>query len=167
MRPLTAVAVVIAVALPWYVAVDRATHGQWLQQFFQHFNVQPFREPSYGHAGPFYYHFLVIFVGFFPWSMFLGRTLLDTYRGVRGREAARPGYVLLSCWVAVFFLFWSACSTKLPHYVLPAYPALAMLTAAFLVHCARPPATCMAHGCRWRWRQPLWWAWPWSLPCRW
>ena len=36
------------------------------------------------------------------------------------------------CWIAVFFGFWSACSTKLPHYVLPAYPALAILTGYFI-----------------------------------
>ena len=41
-------------------------------------------------------------------------------------------YVFLVCWIGVFFGFWSTCSTKLPHYVLPAYPALAILTGCFL-----------------------------------
>ena len=40
--------------------------------------------------------------------------------------------MFLVCWVGVFFGFWLTCSTKLPHYVLPAYPALAILTGCFL-----------------------------------
>ncbi len=43
-----------------------------------------------------------------------------------------PSYLFIVCWIGVFFGFWSICSTKLPHYVLPAYPALAILTACFL-----------------------------------
>ncbi len=48
------------------------------------------------------------------------------------RDPWREGYVLLACWFGVFFVFWSISSTKLPHYVLPAYPALALLTGCFL-----------------------------------
>ena len=40
--------------------------------------------------------------------------------------------MLASCWFGVWFVFWSICKTKLPHYLLPAYPALALLTACFI-----------------------------------
>ncbi len=36
------------------------------------------------------------------------------------------------CWFGTWFVFWSICKTKLPHYLLPAYPALALLTACFV-----------------------------------
>ncbi|MGA2032491.1 MAG: glycosyltransferase family 39 protein [Thermoguttaceae bacterium] len=139
MRPMTAIAAVLLVTLPWYVLVDLRTHGEWLRRFVGQHNVQPFLEPSYGHSGPFYYHLVVIFIGFFPWSVFLGRTLLHVVRRLRTGHAWQRGYVLMTCWVAVFFLFWSVCSTKLPHYVLPAYPALALLTAAFLYQWLEEP----------------------------
>jgi 4-amino-4-deoxy-L-arabinose transferase-like glycosyltransferase len=132
MRPLTAVAVVAAVALPWYVLVGVRTDGAWLQEFFAKFNLRPFVQPFLGHRGPFFYHFVVIFIGFFPWSVFLGQTVVHAVRQMRTRHPWQRGYVLLACWVGAFFVFWSACSTKLPHYVLPAYPALALLTACFL-----------------------------------
>ena len=140
MRPLTGVAIVAAIALPWYVLVDRQTHGAWLEQFFGKYNLGPFLKPFMGHRGPFFYHFVAVLIGFFPWAVFLLPTVLQAVRRIREHHAWRPGYILLACWLAVFFGFWSACSTKLPHYVLPAYPALALLTGCFLHDWLAEPA---------------------------
>ncbi len=92
----------------------------------------PFVKPFLGHRGPFYYHFVVVLIGLFPWSVFLGPTIVNAYRAIRARGKDLPSYVFVVCWIGVFFGFWSTCSTKLPHYVLPAYPALAILTGCFL-----------------------------------
>jgi len=132
MRPLTVLAFTALVALPWYVAITWRTDGQWLAQFVTKYNLGPFIKPFLGHRGPFYYHFLVILVGLFPWSVFLGPTIVHAWRSMRTRDKDLPSYVFIVCWIGVFFAFWSACSTKLPHYVLPAYPALAILTGCFL-----------------------------------
>ncbi len=132
MRPLTVLAFAAMVALPWYVAITWRTHGEWLTQFVTKYNVGPFIKPFLGHRGPFYYHFVVALVGLFPWSVFLGPTIVNAYRAMRARGKDLPSYVFLVCWIGVFFGFWSTCSTKLPHYVLPAYPALAILTGCFL-----------------------------------
>jgi 4-amino-4-deoxy-L-arabinose transferase-like glycosyltransferase len=40
--------------------------------------------------------------------------------------------LLAVCWFGTWFVFWTVCKTKLPHYLLPAYPALALLTACFV-----------------------------------
>jgi 4-amino-4-deoxy-L-arabinose transferase-like glycosyltransferase len=140
MRPLTGVLVMGTIALPWYILVDLRTDGAWLEQFFGKYNFGPFLKPFMGHRGPFFYHFVAVLIGFFPWAMFMFPTILQTVRRIRDRHAWRPGYILISCWVGVFFVFWSACSTKLPHYVLPAYPALALLTGCFLHDWLAEPA---------------------------
>jgi 4-amino-4-deoxy-L-arabinose transferase-like glycosyltransferase len=132
MRPLTVLAFTALVALPWYVAITWRTHGEWLAQFVTKYNLGPFLKPFLGHRGPFYYHFAVVLIGLFPWSVFLGPTIVNAYRAMRARGKDLPSYVFLVCWIGVFFGFWSTCSTKLPHYVLPAYPALAILTGCFL-----------------------------------
>jgi 4-amino-4-deoxy-L-arabinose transferase-like glycosyltransferase len=132
MRPLTVLAVALLVAAPWFVLVAVKTDGQWLEEFVTKFNLRPFASPFLGHRGPFFYHFLVVLVGLFPWSVFLGPTVVNAWREIRGRGRETPCYVFLVCWIGLFFGFWSVCSTKLPHYVLPAYPALAILTACFL-----------------------------------
>ncbi len=140
LRPLTGAAVILAVALPWYILVGLRTDGLWLQQFFAKFNFRPFMQPILGHSGPFWLHVPYLLVGFFPWSVFLGPTIIETVRRIRDRDPRRDAYVLLSCWFFVFFVFWSICNTKLPHYVLPVYPALALLTACFLEAWIAEPA---------------------------
>ncbi len=132
MRPLTAIVVLSVVALPWYLLVALRTDGGWVEQFFAKFTVGAYIKPTLGHRGPFFYHFAVVLIGFFPWSVFLGPTLVHWIRWTRERHAWHVGHVFAGCWIGVWFLFWSICSTKLPHYVLPAYPALALLTGCFL-----------------------------------
>ena len=140
MRPLTGVVVTAAVALPWFVLVDKRTDGVWIQQFLANFNLRPFTQVFLGHRGPFWYHVPAVLIGFFPWSVFMGPTFIDWTRRIRGAHPWRPGYLLLACWSAVFFVFWSICKTKLPHYLLPIYPALALTTAAFVHHWLAEPA---------------------------
>ena len=131
LRPLTGLVVVLAVAGPWFVLVG-IRDDQWLQQFFAKFNWRPFTEPILGHSGPIWYHVPSVLIGFFPWSIFMVPMLLDWYRGLRRQDAWRVGYLLIACWGGVFFVFWSICKTKLPHYLLPAYPALALATGTFI-----------------------------------
>jgi len=132
MRPLTVLSAAAIVAIPWFVLVALKTDGVWVEQFFKKYNARPFSQPFLGHSGPFYYHFVVVLIGLFPWSVFLGPTVANTWRAIRARGRDMPSYLFIVCWIGVFFGFWSICSTKLPHYVLPAYPALAILTACFL-----------------------------------
>jgi 4-amino-4-deoxy-L-arabinose transferase-like glycosyltransferase len=57
-----------------------------------------------------------------------------------GTAFTRDGLILLLCWFGVPFVFWSICSTKLPHYLLPVYPALALLTGVFIEDWIAEPA---------------------------
>ncbi len=132
MRPLTGLAVVLLVAAPWYVWVGVRTEGAWLREFFAQFNLRPFTQAIQGHKGPFWYYLPAIAIGFFPWSVYLGPTIGQTIRGIRQGSPTRCAYLLLACWVGVWLVFWSICRTKLPHYVLPAYPALGLITASAL-----------------------------------
>jgi 4-amino-4-deoxy-L-arabinose transferase-like glycosyltransferase len=157
MRPFTIVAVIAVVAVPWYVAVGYQTNWEWPKQFFLMFNLRPFQQPFQGHGAAtdaivsilyYFYQIPAILVGFFPWSVFLGPTLVDTLRrlreGKKGDAEAmrwRVGILLALCWFGVWFVFWSICKTKLPHYLLPAYPALALLTACFIDRWLGDPAS--------------------------
>ena len=156
MRPLMAIIVIAAVALPWYVMVGIRTDGEWLRKFFIEFNLRPFKQPilSHGDVSMFssalavlvsilYYFYQVpaVLVGFFPWSVFLGPTLADVTQRIRRRDPWRDGCLLAVCWFAAWFVFWSICKTKLPHYLLPAYPALALLTACFIDRWLSEPAS--------------------------
>jgi 4-amino-4-deoxy-L-arabinose transferase-like glycosyltransferase len=132
LRPITGIVVTMAVALPWYVMVASRTQGAWVQTFIFDFCIRPFTQPILGHSGPMWYYFPAVLIGFFPWSVFLGPMCVDVYRRIRANHPWCDGLVLLTCLFGVWFVFWSICSTKLPHYLLPVYPALSLLTACFL-----------------------------------
>jgi 4-amino-4-deoxy-L-arabinose transferase-like glycosyltransferase len=137
LRPLTGLVIVVAVALPWYIAVERRTGGQWFSQFFGVHNLGRALRPLQNHGGPVFYYIPAILIGFFPWSLFLWPTATEMVRRVR-RGADRTALVLLASWIGVFLVFWSLVSTKLPHYVLPIYPALALVTAIRIDGWLRP-----------------------------
>ncbi|MEX0978013.1 MAG: glycosyltransferase family 39 protein, partial [Pirellulales bacterium] len=75
MRPLTALAMVLLVAGPWYAWVGVATDGQWLLQFFGVHNFGRFLGSMDNHRGPIYYYLIAIAVGLFPWSVLAGPSL--------------------------------------------------------------------------------------------
>lgn len=144
MRPITAVLVVGAIAAPWYVLVGLRTDGRWLYEFLAAYNLGPFVEPILGHSGPWFYHPLVVLIGFFPWSLFIGPMLVETVRAIRTNHPWRTGYIFAACWAIAVIGFWSVVAMKLPHHILPAYPALALLTGAF-VHAWITEHTRMSH----------------------
>jgi 4-amino-4-deoxy-L-arabinose transferase-like glycosyltransferase len=120
-------------ALPWYIAVTVETKRQFLWGFFLRHNVERFLGPMDGHSGWVIYHPLALLAAFAPWSAFLGLTVWSAV-GRRARDdRLPPAYRFLWCWLGLWLVFFSLAGTKLPNYLLPAYPALALLTARFLV----------------------------------
>jgi 4-amino-4-deoxy-L-arabinose transferase-like glycosyltransferase len=133
MRPLTAIFAAAAVAVPWYWAVGLATDGQFLEGFFWEHNVRRATEAMEGHRGGFLWFYpLAILIGFFPWSCFAMPLALDTSAQVRRRDGAGASIVLAVCWVAVYVGLFSIARTKLPSYVTPCYPGLALLAGSFI-----------------------------------
>jgi len=126
----------IAVAVPWFALVGAETKGEFLRGFFLTHNVGRFSAPMEGHSGPVFYHGASLILGFLPWSSFLGLAAWNAWR--EGRKVAdadenRAAAVrFLVCWIAVYFVFFSFSRTKLPNYILPLYPAVAILIGRFL-----------------------------------
>lgn len=131
-RLILGLATFLAVALPWYAWVGAETRAEFLRGFFLKHNFGRFLSPMENHAGPPFYYVLAILIGLTPWSVFGGLALWNSVREGRLDPGRRPAYVFLWCWVAAYVVFFSLARTKLPNYVLPAYPALALLTGQFL-----------------------------------
>ncbi len=133
----------LLVAAPWYTWVGVETKGEWLKGFFLTHNVGRALQPMEHHDGPFWYYAAVLLAGFAPWSVFFGPAAWSARSdaaGGRTRAATR----FLACWIAVYFVFFTFVRTKLPNYILPTYPAVALLTARYLDRWRRgavtPPA---------------------------
>ncbi len=136
-----ALLVVVAIALPWYALVGWKTDGAWLAGFLGNHNLGRFVSTMENHRGPIVYYIPAIIIGFFPWSIFLTLSVIQLVRQIRHREAWRTGHLFLACWAGLWIGFFSLAGTKLPSYVLPAYPALALLTATFLDRWIEAPAS--------------------------
>jgi 4-amino-4-deoxy-L-arabinose transferase-like glycosyltransferase len=137
-----AAAVFVFTAVPWYALVASETRGEWLKAFFGNENVNRFLNAMEGHGGGIWFYPLAVLVLFSPWSAFLPAALWYSVRAARSSEranesspisAAVRAYRFLICWAATYVLFFSLAATKLPNYVFPMYPAVAILTARFLV----------------------------------
>lgn len=119
--------VMIAIALPWYLLVDKATNGEWTRGFFLQHNIGRFSETMEGHGGPFYLVLLMVLLGFLPSSVFIGESVKNIKEDIRNSL-----YKLALCTVLVFIIFYSISSTKLPNYAMPCYPFVAIILGWFI-----------------------------------
>jgi 4-amino-4-deoxy-L-arabinose transferase-like glycosyltransferase len=133
-----ALPVFLLAAAPWFVLAERRTPG-FLNFFFIHEHFQRFATPVAQRSGPIYYFVLVFLAGLLPALPFFFATLKRTRDWRRWRDDDPDAFFFL-LWFAVVFLFFSLSRSKLPPYLLPAFPAAAALAARALVG-ARPSVT--------------------------
>ena len=112
----------LALAAPWYLEVERYNPG-YLRYFFWEENFIRYATPHFNRTEGWYYFLAVLAVGFLPWTLCIPAALRDAWR--RRREDA-PLFLLF--WTVLPFLFFSFSNAKLPHYILPIFPPLALLT---------------------------------------
>jgi 4-amino-4-deoxy-L-arabinose transferase-like glycosyltransferase len=132
MRPVTALIVLSVVALPWYGVVAWRTEGQWVRGFVMDHNVGRAAQSLEGHSGSVLYYPLALLVGFFPWSVFAIPTALEIVHRLRSQATDRAAHVLALSWLGVYVGLFSIAQTKLPSYITPSYPAVALLVAHFI-----------------------------------
>ena len=133
-RPLTILLTASMTAVPWYLWVGLRTDGEWLRGFLFVHNVGRFAAAMEGHSGSILYYPTVVAVGLFPWSIVLAAMLAHAACILRSPAAddRRVPLQLLCCWVLAWIGVFSCAGTKLPGYIWPAYPALAIATGLFL-----------------------------------
>jgi 4-amino-4-deoxy-L-arabinose transferase-like glycosyltransferase len=144
MRPVTLALVVSLVAVPWYIWVGLRTGGRWPLEFFWTHNVSRFLRPMDSHAGGFLFHGVTLLVGLFPWPLAVLAGSCEMLRRMRRGEAQSPACLLLTCWAASWIVLFSICQTKLPNYVLPAYPALAVVAGLWVADWIAEPRRVLA-----------------------
>lgn len=137
MRPITAILVTGAVALPWYIAVGYRTDGEWLKGFLLEHNLGRAAQPMEGHGGSLLFYPLALLVGFFPWSVFAAPTFFESVRRIRLGNRRAAGLVFAVCWLGVYIGIFTIARTKLPSYITPCYPAAALLVSSFVVAWSR------------------------------
>ena len=122
-----------AIATPWFVLVALKNPEQ-PHFFFVHEHFERFLLKTHHREGAWYYFFVMLIPGIMPWLGVLPQSLFAALR----RECAtfQPKLMLL-VWAVFIFFFFSYSSSKLPGYILPVFPALALLVAVYLENASR------------------------------
>ncbi len=127
LRPLTGVFLFLLIAAPWYIAITVISDGGFFAESVGKDLVAKVASGQESHGAPPGLYLVLAPVTFWPFSL-LGLLALPWIW--RNRKRAEV-WVLLG-WVLVTWVVFALTPTKLAHYILPAYPALAILAAAAL-----------------------------------
>ena len=134
--------IIAAIVTPWYVLMELANPG-----YIDYFVVNQHLGNLLGSAGesvarhpqPFYFYIPILLLGLFPWSFLLPGALHGAW-AVRKQEKHMPTVFLLF-WLVAGFLLFSSATSKLSTYILPLFPAAALLLGKFAAGMLEAPPT--------------------------
>lgn len=119
----------IAVFLPWVAGTAQAMGWDNILYEFYAQNFARFQSGFRGHQQPLYYYVMNFWMDFSPWSWLFPAAILWTIRSGRAKDRRVQ---LLFWWLGTFFVFLSFAETKRQLYMLPAFPAFALLIGPWL-----------------------------------
>ncbi len=134
-----------AMVLPWFIAVQHE-NPTFFREFFLEHNLERFATDRYQHVQPPWYYLIVVLLAMMPWTVIAVRALVDgiltSVAEWRLRHASpkrpapnRPGDAFpefLVLWALIPIVFFTFSKSKLPGYILPSIPPIAILTGDFL-----------------------------------
>ncbi|MBD2430572.1 MULTISPECIES: ArnT family glycosyltransferase [Fischerella] len=131
MRLLLGILMILGLSLPWYLLVTWRNGWNYINSFFGYHNIERFTEVVNGHTAPWYFYFLVVLLGFAPYSVYLPLSMARLKFWQRNywcsQERSQQLGLFAFFWFVSIFGFFTIAVTKLPSYVLPLMPAAAIL----------------------------------------
>jgi 4-amino-4-deoxy-L-arabinose transferase-like glycosyltransferase len=133
MKLILGIAIIIVIAGPWYIYMERA-HPGYAREFFLNQNLsRAFNAGNtLGHHNSPLVNPLVLCVGFLPWTGLMLLGLIRYFRSALGRKSIDWESRFLLIWFFFILIFFSISKTILLHYVLPAMIPGAILLSRFL-----------------------------------
>ena len=133
---LPGVFVFLAVAAPWYVAVE-VRNLDFFRVFILEHNLARFGSDLYHHTQPFWFYIPVAALALVPWAAFVVAAMAEIVRAWWAErkalfETGDALNVFLILWLVVPVVFFSLSRSKLPGYILPAAPAGPLLVAEYV-----------------------------------
>ena len=127
LRPLTGLAWLLVLVLPWFVAIVAKSGASFFEQSVGEDMLSKVFSGQESHGAPPGFYFVLFWVTFWPGSVLAGLAAPRIWQARR-----EPGARFLLAWLIPSWAVFEAVITKLPHYVLPLYPAIAILIAGIL-----------------------------------
>jgi len=130
LRLLSGLILFLLITTPWFVLVAQR-NPEFLEFFFIHEHLQRFTQDAHSRTGPIYYFVPLLLIGILPWALQIPGSIAQAWQE-RRREFS-SGWLLV-CWSVMIFAFFSVSHSKLPGYIIPIFPALALLIGNRLDH---------------------------------
>ncbi|HZT25250.1 MAG TPA: glycosyltransferase family 39 protein [Pseudolabrys sp.] len=127
LRPAAGLAWMIALITPWFAAIVAKSGTKFFTDALGHDMLAKVAGAQEAHGAPPGYYLLLFFITFWPGAVLAGLAAPRVWQARR-----EPGAQFLLAWLIPSWLVFEAAMTKLPHYVLPLYPAVAILIAGIL-----------------------------------
>jgi len=121
----------LAIAAPWHFMVSARNPG-WAHFYFIYEHWERFTDKGHGRYQPFWFFAPIVILGFFPWTGFLWSAARESLKGGWARRRENADAWFFFTWAGFIFLFFSSSQSKLPTYILPMFPALAVIVGSWL-----------------------------------
>ena len=131
----TALLLFLLIAMPWHV-ISQLHYPQFFSFYFIEQHFLRYTDRTIGHDEPIWFFIPYLMIGFLPWIIYLPQTIKLHIRALyqKNATAENPSFSLFFLvWLIFIFLFFSFSKSKLIPYILPLFPALAILEARLLV----------------------------------
>jgi len=132
----------VACSFPWYHAM-LIRHGIGFWNEFIGDNYVHRAAGRHGDRGTFEYYLLQIGHGMYPWTGFVGASIVSSLAKLGGadRDGRARLRIFAFVWLLVMFTTMSLVNTKFHHYILPGLPALAILIGLYIDDLVTAPST--------------------------
>lgn len=121
----------LVVALPWHILVQ-ARNPEFFQFYFIDQQFLRYSTLIAQRYRPDWFFIPIFIVGFLPWVCFLPQAIMSHFPENWQQLKEKNNSIFLLLWVGIIFLFFSFSHSKLIPYILPIFPALALLTGHYL-----------------------------------
>jgi len=128
LRLFSGIVIYLLITAPWFVLIAQR-NPEFLEFFFIHEHLQRFTQDTHSRTGPIYYFVPLLIIGALPWVLQIPGSIAQAWQE-RRREFS-SGWLLV-CWFVIIFTFFSVSHSKLPGYIIPIFPALALLIGSRL-----------------------------------
>jgi 4-amino-4-deoxy-L-arabinose transferase-like glycosyltransferase len=126
-----AIAAFSVVALPWYILCAMRNPGFVRIFIFRH-NFERYLSNEFQHRQPVWFFLPIAILALLPWAALLFQAAGDMVELWSERNWKRSPAFFFACWALFPIVFFSFSQSKLPGYILPAVPPLALLAAISL-----------------------------------
>lgn len=122
----------LLVALPWYAFIIHKYGMSFINEFFYNDHIRRILEAEHRSNDTWYFYPCTMFGGMFPWTIMVAGGGIHYLYNVIKRSDDQAAQHFLLIWIVVVFMIFESAHSKLVTYIMPLFPALAIMSGDFL-----------------------------------